>query len=125
MASSLDLWSPLPEDSPYSTYSPLGLGNISTPASIVSVDSEPGWQEWEVKDMVQSWVTAPNTNSGMLLTCLPTLEASLRRFASSTHSDSAKRPKMVISALTMADTDNDNDFDGLDIAALAAAINER
>jgi hypothetical protein len=74
-----------------------GAKNIAPAESTVAVGKDRGWVVWNVTNMVQEWVEAPETNYGMAIDPDPAATVdSNRYFASGEHPDPALRPQLVI-----------------------------
>jgi len=75
----------------------LGTNNMLPAEGIIEVDKYPGYKEWTVTDMVQSWVDNPKSNQGLLLSADSASVGAYRSFASSEHSSANWRPRLVVS----------------------------
>lgn len=74
-----------------------GTAQLAAPESSAIVNKAQGWVTWDVTQMVQGWVAAPETNHGMVVDGDGSDTAdSNRYFASREHPDPDLRPQLVI-----------------------------
>ena len=74
-----------------------GAKNLAPAESTVAVGKNQEWVVWNITNMVQEWVEAPETNYGMAIDPDPAATVdSNRYFASQEHPDPALRPQLVI-----------------------------
>ena len=81
---------------------PLAQSNIAAPEETINVSDAIGeYKEWTITKMVSGWVSSPRDNHGLLINPDPNAsEGSARYFRSSSHSDPAQRPRLVITCRT-------------------------
>ena len=76
---------------------PLAQGNISQPYASVAVSTNTGFKSWTITNMVQEWLTDPNSNFGVLLNSDATTgQDRYRYFASMEYPDPSLRPALEI-----------------------------
>ncbi|HEY7527592.1 MAG TPA: DNRLRE domain-containing protein, partial [Candidatus Deferrimicrobiaceae bacterium] len=74
-----------------------GAANLAAPESFVLIGKAHGWAAWDVTNMVQEWVAAPETNLGMAIESDGSASADSNRFfASREYPDPDLRPQLVI-----------------------------
>ncbi|MDP2897779.1 MAG: DNRLRE domain-containing protein, partial [bacterium] len=81
---------------------PLAQNNIAPPEDTVNVSDTVGeYKEWTITKMASGWVSSPRDNHGLLINPDPNAsEGSARYFRSSSHTDPAQRPRLVITCRT-------------------------
>jgi len=77
---------------------PMALNDIDEVADTVYADRTEGYKTWDISSMVQDWINNPSENYGLLIVSEDYTESdSHRSFISTENSNSAQRPKLVIS----------------------------
>lgn len=85
---------------------PLAQSDIATVADAQLIDKAIGYKNWNVTNLVKSWLATPGNNMGMLLNSSNKAAADSNRvFASSDAADSNQRPKLVITYTLPSGTD--------------------
>jgi RHS repeat-associated protein len=85
-------WTHAFDGSPWTT--PGGDAETGGPTSSVPTDTPPGWQQWNVKDLVQGWIAGTRPNNGVRIT---KSGADVIRLATDDYTISpALRPKLEI-----------------------------
>ncbi|CAD7780195.1 MAG: Right handed beta helix region [Candidatus Methanoperedenaceae archaeon GB50] len=76
---------------------PLAQADIAEAEDTKSIDKTYGYKSWSVTNMVQEWVSNPDSNYGMLVNSDPVASQDSNRYFSSTESPNPdQRPKLVI-----------------------------
>jgi len=76
---------------------PLAQADIAEAEETKSIDKTYGYKSWSVTNMVQEWVSNPDSNYGMLVNSDPLASQDSNRYFSSTESPNPdQRPKLVI-----------------------------
>ncbi len=88
-------WTPAPGKT-FNEDTPLGLADIDTAEDELELDTQNGYREWTITNMVQSWANAPDMNYGLLIKGEETGTSTGRNFASSDNPNSAIRPKILV-----------------------------
>ncbi len=92
---------------------PMAQADIAQAEDVNSLNLSPGVKEWDVKGMVQEWVSNPSSNYGLMLNSDAVAGSnSYRYFASSKASEPAYRPHFEIVYTVNSPDDMDGDNDG-------------
>jgi hypothetical protein len=76
---------------------PMGQADIAAPDDTQVLDLANGDKSWNVTAMVQTWVSDPSTNLGMMINSDPSAPADDRRsFRSNEYPTAAERPRLVV-----------------------------
>ena len=95
-ASSAEQWSPVPPGTTHNDV-PLGLADIEAAEDTIFLDAINGYKTFSVTQMVQDWVSDPQTNYGLLVNGEDgTPVETGRTFASAENSNPSIRPKLVV-----------------------------
>ncbi len=84
---------------------PMAQSDIEAAEDTVTVDQVSGYKSWVVTEMVRNWISAPDTNFGLLFNSdIVAASDSFRTFASSEEANSALRPRLSITYTIVAPT---------------------
>ncbi len=76
---------------------PLAQADIGPAVDTKDIDKTPGFKQWNVTSIVQSWFSNPSTNFGLLVNSDPTrLADRFRFFASNEDLDTTHRPSLTV-----------------------------